>query len=178
MLLFTKLIVLMCVISISLIKHSGKKEHSINKLTNCNYCSNKNQNKIMKGYQSNIETITQENKNFRAVLYTGKHLQLVIMSLKPGEDIGEETHAHVDQFFRIEKGTGVSSINGVQHPIKSGDVIIVPAGAKHNVLNLSATDDLKLYTIYAPPNHEDKIKRSTKKVAIAIPEKFDGMTTE
>lgn len=132
----------------------------------------------MKGYQSNIETITQENKNFRAVLYTGEHLQLVIMSLKPGEDIGEETHAHVDQFFRIEKGTGVSSINGIQHPIKSGDVIIVPAGAKHNIINSNSTADLKLYTIYAPPNHEDKIIRTTKKKAIEIPEEFDGKTSE
>ncbi len=132
----------------------------------------------MNGYHENLKEVILENTNFRTVLYTARHLQLVAMSLKPGEDIGEETHTHVDQFFRIEKGTGVSSINGVQHPIKSGDVIIIPAGAKHNVLNLSKTDDLKLYTIYAPPNHEDNIKRSTKKVAIAIPKKFDGMTTE
>jgi mannose-6-phosphate isomerase-like protein (cupin superfamily) len=132
----------------------------------------------MKGYQSNIETITEENKNFRAVLYTSEHLQLVIMSLKPEENIGEESHTKVDQFFRIEKGTGVCSINGVQHPIKSGDVIIVPAGAKHNISNLSKTEDLKLYTIYAPPNHEDKIKRSTKKEALEIPEKFEGKVNE
>jgi len=132
----------------------------------------------MKGFKSNIEKDTLENTNFRKVLYTGKHLQLVLMSLKAGEDIGEETHQNVDQFFRFESGTGKCIIDGNEYKVKDGDVIIVPAGAKHNIINTDSTAELKIYTIYSPPNHEDGIIRATKEEAEKIPEKFNGKTTE
>lgn len=132
----------------------------------------------MKGFKSNIEKDTLENTNFRKVLYTGKHLQLVLMSLKVGEDIGEEIHQTIDQFFRFESGTGKCIIDGNEYKVKDGDVIIVPAGAKHNVINTDNTTELKMYTIYSPPNHEDGIIRATKEDAEKIPEKFDGKTTE
>lgn len=119
-----------------------------------------------------------ENTNFRKVLYTGKHLQLVLMSLKAGEDIGEETHQNVDQFFRFESGIGKCIIDGNEYKVKDGDVIIVPAGAKHNIINTDSTAELKIYTIYSPPNHEDGIIRVTKEEAEKIPEKFNGKTTE
>jgi mannose-6-phosphate isomerase-like protein (cupin superfamily) len=134
--------------------------------------------KNMKGYEANIEVITLQNKNFRQVLYTGKNMQLVVMSLKPGEEIGEETHTAVDQFFRVENGMGQCIINDHVRQIIIGDAIIVPAGAKHNIINTDDKLDLKLYTIYAPPNHEDKIIRKTKKDADEIAEKYDGKTTE
>jgi mannose-6-phosphate isomerase-like protein (cupin superfamily) len=106
------------------------------------------------GYIDNIEEKTLDNNNFRQVLFTGKNMQLVVMSLKPGEDIGEEVHEHVDQFFRIEQGEAKVIIDGQEDVLKEGMVAIVPAGAKHNVINASNVD-LKLYTIYAPPNHPD-----------------------
>ena len=109
----------------------------------------------MTGYVDNIEKITLDNTNFRKVLFTGKHMQLVVMTLKPGEDIGEEVHETVDQFFRIDSGDGKVIIDGEESEIKDGSAVIVPAGAKHNVINTSDAKDLKLYTIYAPPNHPD-----------------------
>jgi mannose-6-phosphate isomerase-like protein (cupin superfamily) len=132
----------------------------------------------MKGYKSDIEKDTLENTNFREVVYTGKHLQLVLMSLKGGEDIGEETHEHIDQFFRFESGTGKSIIDGTEYLVKNGDVIIVPAGAKHNIINTDNTTELKMYTIYAPPNHKYDTVRTTKEDAEKQEEEFDGETTE
>ena len=133
---------------------------------------------ITKGFKSNIESDTLNNPNFRKVLYTGKHSQLVLMSLRPGEEIGEEVHDTVDQFFRFEHGEGVVSIDKVQQKVKDGDAVIVPSGAWHNVTNSSKTTDLKLYTIYSPPEHVDKTLRKTKAEALAKPEEFDGKTTE
>ncbi len=107
----------------------------------------------MKGFKSNIEKDTLSNSNFRRVLYTGKYSQLVLMNLKPGEEIGEEVHKTVDQFFRFEKGAGTVIIDGVKQKIADGDAVIVPAGARHNVVNTSKTLQLKLYTVYSPPEH-------------------------
>ena len=132
----------------------------------------------MKGYVDNIEKLTLENENFRKVLYTGKHSQLVLMSLKPNEDIGLEVHPNVDQFFRIEKGQGKVVIDGIEHEISDGVAVIVPAGSEHNVINTSATESLKLYTIYSPANHKDGTIHETKEIAMANEEEFDGITTE
>lgn len=132
----------------------------------------------MKGFNSNIEKDSSANKNFRKVLYSGRHSQLVLMSLKPKEDIGMEVHQDNDQFFRIEKGQGKCIIDGNEYAIKDGSAIVVPAGAQHNVINLSATDDLKLYTIYSPAHHKDGIVRATKQEAMAKEAEFDGITTE
>lgn len=132
----------------------------------------------MKGFKSNIEKDTLKNKNFRDVIYTGKYLQLVLMSLKVGEDIGEEIHKNNDQFFRFEGGTGKCIIDGKEYDVKDGDAIVVPAGAKHNVINVDSKKALKMYTIYALPHHEDGIVRATKKDAETMPEHFDGRTTE
>ena len=132
----------------------------------------------MKGFKSNIEKEALGNNDFRRVLYTGKYSQLVLMNLKPGEEIGEEVHKTVDQFFRFEKGTGTVTIDGVKHKVADGDAVIVPAGAKHNVINTSKTIKLKLYTIYSPPEHIDGTVRKTKEEALATPEEFDGKTTE
>ena len=132
----------------------------------------------MKGFKSNIEKDTLSNSNFRRVLYTGKYSQLVLMSLRPREEIGEEVHKTVDQFFRFEKGEGIVSIDGVKQKVTDGDAVIVPAGASHNVINTSNTADLKLYTIYSPPEHQDGTLRKTKADALAKPEEFDGKTTE
>lgn len=132
----------------------------------------------MKGFKSNIEKDTLGNSNFRRVLYTGKHSQLVLMNLKPGEEIGEEVHGTIDQFFRFEKGEGIVSIDGVKHEVADGDAVIVPAGARHNVMNISKTTELKLYTIYSPPEHQDGTIRKSKADALAKPEEFDGKTTE
>ena len=131
----------------------------------------------MKGFVDDIEDLTESNKDFRRVLYTGKHLQLVLMTLQPGEEIGEEVHADHDQFFRVEKGKGEVWINGVRSKIKSDDAIIVPAGAKHNVIN-TGEKSLKLYTIYGPPDHKDGVVHKTKADAEASEEHFDGTTTE
>jgi len=132
----------------------------------------------VKGYVVAIEKETVKNTDFRRVLYTGKHSQLVLMSIKPGEEIGEETHKDVDQFFRFEEGEGKVTIDGVEHRVKDGTGVIVPAGARHNVINTSKTSNLKLYTIYSPPEHQDGVVRHTKKEAMASEEHFDGRTTE
>ena len=131
----------------------------------------------MKGFKSNIEKDTLKNKNFRKVLYTGKHLQLVLMSLKVGEDIGAEIHPDNDQFFRFESGLGKCVIDGNDYKVKEGDVIVVPAGAKHNVINVG-DNELKMYTLYGPPNHQDGTIRNTKEDAEKMDEKFDGKTSE
>jgi len=131
----------------------------------------------MKRYLDNIEERTEENRDFRRVLYTGKNLQLVLMALQPGEDIGEEVHDDHDQFFRIETGTGEVLIDDTTRPIKGDDGIIVPAGARHNVINTGA-DVLTLYTIYGPPEHRDGVVHKTKAEAEADDEHFDGTTTE
>jgi mannose-6-phosphate isomerase-like protein (cupin superfamily) len=132
----------------------------------------------MKGFNSNIEKDTLGNKNFRKVLYTGKHLQLVLMTLKAGEDIGAEIHPDNDQFFRFESGTGKGVIDGNEYKVNEGDVILVPAGAKHNVINVDLKTELKMYTIYGPPNHQDGTIRTTKEDAERKSEKFDGKTSE
>ena len=132
----------------------------------------------MKGFNSNIEKDTLENDNFRKVLYTGKNSQLVLMSLKPGEDIGSETHYDNDQFFRFEKGKGKCIIDGNEYAVGDGTAIVVPAGAEHNLMNVSDSEDLKLYTIYSPAHHKDGIVRATKKEAAANEAEFDGKTTE
>ncbi len=132
----------------------------------------------MKGYKTNIEQNTIENENFRKVLYTSKYLQLVLMSLQVGEDIGEEVHTEIDQFFRFESGNGKCIIDGNDYNVTDGDVIIVPAGAKHNIINTDDKVALKIYTIYAPPNHKDGLIRSTKKEADDNGQEFDGKTTE
>ena len=132
----------------------------------------------MKGFNANIEKSTLENQNFRHVLYTGKHSQLVLMSLKPNEEIGLEVHLENDQFFRIEKGQGKCIIDGNEYVIGDGVAIVVPAGAEHNVINTSSREDLKLYTIYSPAHHKDGIVRPTKAEAQANEAAFDGVTTE
>jgi mannose-6-phosphate isomerase-like protein (cupin superfamily) len=132
----------------------------------------------MKGCIVNLEKETKKNTDFRRVLYTGKYSQLVLMSLRPLEEIGEETHDDVDQFFRFEEGKGKVTIDGVEHLVKDGNAVIVPAGAKHNVMNTSKKNKLKLYTVYSPPEHQDGIVRHSKKLAMAGKEHFDGKTTE
>jgi mannose-6-phosphate isomerase-like protein (cupin superfamily) len=132
----------------------------------------------MKGFKSNIEKDTLENKNFRKVLYTGKRLQLVLMSLKAGQEIGEETHQDADQFFRVEKGKGKCLVDGNEYILHDGDVLLVPAGARHNVINTDNKEDLKLYTLYGPPQHKDGLVCSTKEEAEKKEEHFDGKTTE
>ncbi len=132
----------------------------------------------MKGYKNNIEKLTEENTDFRHVLYTGVHSQLVLMSLLPKEEIGTETHYDNDQFFRFEKGEGKVIIDGTEYTVSGGDAVIVPAGAKHNVINTSATEALKLYTIYSPSHHKDGVVRATKSEAEASAPEFDGLTTE
>ena len=131
----------------------------------------------MKGYVADIEELTLGNSDFRRVLYTGKYLQLVLMTLQPGEEIGEETHEDHDQFFRIEAGRGEVRIDRVPTSIKDDDVVIVPAGALHNVVN-TGSEPLKLYTLYGPPEHRDGVVRATKAAAEASEEHFDGKTTE
>lgn len=131
----------------------------------------------MKGFVNDIEDLTEENTDFRRVLYTGKQMQLVLMSLQPGEEIGEETHRDRDQFFRVEKGKGEAWIDGARSKIKSDMAVIVPAGARHNIKN-TGEKPLKLYTLYAPPEHADGIVRATKADAEAAEEHFDGKTTE
>jgi len=133
---------------------------------------------MKKGFVGNLEIETKKNTDFRRVLYTGKNSQLVLMCLKPGEEIGEEVHEDRDQFFRFESGEGAVVIDGVKSVVKDGSGVIVPAGARHNVMNTSATQDLRLYTIYSPPEHQDKVVRHTKAEAMASEEEFDGKTTE
>jgi len=132
----------------------------------------------MKGYTTNIEKDTLENNNFRKVLYTGKHSQLVLMSLAPKEEIGMEVHEENDQFFRFEKGQGKCVIDGNEYELKDGVAVVVPAGAEHNIINTSTTEELKLYTIYSPAHHKDGIMRATKVEAEDNEAEFDGVTTE
>ena len=132
----------------------------------------------MKGFTTNIEKDTLENGNFRKVLYTGKHSQLVLMSLKPNEEIGMEVHEENDQFFRFEKGEGKCIIDGNEYALSDGVAVVVPAGAEHNIINTSSTEELKLYTIYSPAHHKDGVVRATKAEAEADGPEFDGVTTE
>lgn len=132
----------------------------------------------MKGYVENIEKISLANENFRKVLYTAAHSQLVVMSLKPGEEIGAEVH-HLDQFIRCEAGQGKAVLDGVAHDISDGFAILVPAETNHNIINTSSDKPLKLYTVYAPPNHRDGVLHATKADAVADEaEHFEGKTTE
>ena len=131
----------------------------------------------MKGYVTNIEKLSLENENFRKVIYTDKNSQLVLMSLLAGEDIGEEVH-DVDQFLRVEQGTGKTILNDISHDLSDGSVVIVPAGVKHNVINTGSTS-MKLYTLYMPPHHKDGTVHATKAIAEAdTTDEFDGKTTE
>jgi mannose-6-phosphate isomerase-like protein (cupin superfamily) len=132
----------------------------------------------MKGYEANIEELTLANNDFRRVLYTGRYSQLVLMSLRPSEEIGVETHDDVDQFFRFEQGSGTVVIDGLERSVGDGDAAIVPAGAEHNVINASSSEPLKLYTIYSPPEHRDGVVRATKEEAESDEEHFDGVTSE
>jgi len=131
----------------------------------------------MKGYIANIEQLTLENENFRKVLYTAKNSQLVLMSLKPGEEIGAEVH-HLDQFIRCEAGDGKAILDDVEHDIKDGFAVVVPAGTKHNIINTSDSKAMKLYTVYSPPNHRDGVIHETKAQAETDEEQFDGKTSE
>ena len=130
----------------------------------------------MEGYVRNIEKAARQNRTFRTVLYTAKNCQLVVMSLKPGEDIGAEVHK-LDQFFRVEEGEGNAVLDGVEHRIKPGFAILVPAGTRHNIIN-GPSGSMKLYTLYAPPNHRDGVVHATKTDAEADKEHFEGTTTE
>ncbi len=131
----------------------------------------------MKGYVTNIEKDSLENDNFRKVLYTAKNSQLVVMSIKLGEDIGEEVH-ELDQFIRCEAGEGKAVLDDVEHEISDGYAVIIPAGTKHNIINTSSDKLLKLYTIYSPPEHRDGVLHQTKEQAMADDEHFNGKTTE
>ena len=133
---------------------------------------------LKKGFVADIEEETRKNSDFRRVLYTGKYSQLVLMCLRPKEEIGEETHDDVDQFFRFEEGEGSVVIDGVRTVVKDGSGVIVPSGAKHNVVNTSVTKALRLYTIYSPPEHQDRVVRRTKQEAVAREEHYDGKPTE
>jgi mannose-6-phosphate isomerase-like protein (cupin superfamily) len=131
---------------------------------------------LMKGFVQDIESLAGKNEDFRRVVYTAKNCQLVLMSLKPREEIGAEAHK-LDQFFRVEKGTGEAVLDGVRTAIREGFAVLVPAGTKHNIIN-SGGFPLKLYTLYAPPNHRDGIVHHTRADAEADNEHFDGKTTE
>ena len=128
----------------------------------------------MKGYITNIEQATKENTDYRRVLYTAKHSQLVLMNVRPGEEIGEEVH-EVDQFIRFETGAARVTLDGVAHEAKADDAVVIPAGTRHNVVN-TGSEDLKLYTVYSPPEHKDGTVEATK--ADEHEEHFDGKTTE
>lgn len=130
----------------------------------------------MKGYVQNIETIATSNDDFRRVLHTARNCQLVVMALKPKEEIGAEVH-QLDQFFRVEQGSGEAVLDGVRTAIQAGFAVVVPAGARHNIIN-TGTEPLKLYTIYAPPNHRDGVVHRTRADAEADTEHFDGKTSE
>lgn len=132
----------------------------------------------MKGYVTNIEEATLENEDFRRVLYTAARSQLVVMSIPAGSDIGEEVHNDVDQFIRIEEGEGKSILDGVECPLSEGSVVVIPAGIRHNILNTSGSDALKLYTLYSPPHHEDGTVHATKEDALKDDEHYSGETTD
>jgi len=130
----------------------------------------------MRGFVTNIEKASLENEYFRHVLYTDTNVQLVVMTLQPGEEIGAEVH-QLDQFLRIEQGTGTALLDGVEHALEDGSVVVVPAGTEHNIINTSAAAPLKLYTLYAPPHHKDGVIHKTKADAEADTEDhFDGTT--
>ena len=131
----------------------------------------------MKGFVDDIERLTEENDNFRRVLYTGHHVQLVLMALKPGEEIGEEVHEDRDQFFRVEAGEGEIVIDGARHRLAADFAAVVPAGARHNVRNVGA-GPLKLYTLYGPPEHRRDVVHRTRPDAESEHEHFDGKTSE
>src|SRR5688572_30034177 len=131
----------------------------------------------MRGFVGDIETQTTQNRDFRRVLYTGSQMQLVLMAIEPGGEIGEEVHEDIDQFFRVEQGTGEVLIDGRRSPVTDGTAIVVPSGAKHNVKN-TGDSPLLLYTLYAPPHHEDGTVQHTKAEADASEEHFTGQTTE
>lgn len=131
----------------------------------------------MKGHITNIEKETLENENFRKVIYTSKHSQLVLMSLLPGEEIGLETHADTDQFLRIESGTGKAILNGIETDISDGSSVTVPEGVEHNIIN-TGTELMKIYTIYSPAHHKDKTIHVTKADAEASSEHFDGVLSD
>ena len=131
----------------------------------------------MKGFIVNIEQETLNNKNFRKVLYTALNSQLVVMSIAPKEEIGEEVH-DLDQFIRVEEGKGKAVLNDEEQEIMDGSAIVIPSGTKHNIINTSDSEDLKLYTIYSPPNHKDGTIHISKKDAMEIEEHYDGVTTE
>ena len=133
---------------------------------------------MLHGYHVNLEEITQNNTDFRRVLYTGKGSQLVLMCLPPSAEIGVETHPETDQFFRFESGKGRVTINGVEYEVGDGDSVVVPMGAVHNVVNLSPSESLKFYTIYSPAHHEDGTVHKTKEEADRAEEEFDGKTSE
>jgi mannose-6-phosphate isomerase-like protein (cupin superfamily) len=133
---------------------------------------------VKKGFVGDIEKDTMKNNDFRRVIYTGKFSQLVLMCLRPGEEIGSEVHDAVDQFFRFEEGEGKVVIDDIEHKVHGGMAVVVPSGAKHNVVNTSKKDNLRLYTIYSPPEHQDKVVRHTKAQALAEPEEYDGKPTE
>ncbi|QDU28060.1 Cupin domain protein [Anatilimnocola aggregata] len=130
----------------------------------------------MRGFIQDIEELTVKNENFRQVLYTAKNCQLVLMALKPKEEIGAEVHT-LDQFFRVEEGTGEAVLDGVRTPIRAGFAVVVPAGANHNIIN-TGKDPMKLYTLYSPPNHRDGVVHHTRAEAEADNEHFDGKTSE
>jgi mannose-6-phosphate isomerase-like protein (cupin superfamily) len=132
----------------------------------------------MKGFVTNIKAVILENKDFRRVLYTAERSQLVVMSIPAGTDIGEEVHEDVDQFIRIEEGEGQSVLDGVERELTDGSVVIIPAGVRHNIINTSKNDPLKLYTLYSPPHHEDAIVHKTKADALKDDEHFEGGTTD
>lgn len=132
---------------------------------------------MKKGFTGNIERLTEDNDDFRRVLYTGHHIQLVVMALRPGDEIGEEVHDDGDQFFRVEAGQAEVTIDGAAHTIGPDEVAIVPAGARHNVRNVGG-GPLKLYTIYGPPEHRDGVVHPTKAEADASHEHFDGKASE
>ena len=131
----------------------------------------------MKGYIINIEKESENNENFRQVLYTAKNSQLVIMSLKPQEEIGEEVH-NLDQFIRVEKGEGNADLDASEHTLEDGSAVVIPAGTTHNIINTSAVQSMKIYTIYSPPNHRDGVVHPTKADALTDEEHFDEKTTE
>ena len=131
----------------------------------------------MRGFVDDIEKLTEDNTDFRRVLYTAKNMQLVLMALQPGDEIGEEVHDDGDQFFRVEEGQGEVSIDGVVSTVTAHMAVIVPAGARHNVIN-TGDKPLKLYTLYSPPEHMDGVVHPTKRDADADHEHFDGKTSE
>lgn len=137
-----------------------------------------NQRSGMKGFKDNIRKLVEENNDFRRVIYTAPHSQIVLMSLRPTEEIGMEVHEKNDQFFQFVSGEGKLTIDGTDYSIEDCDGALVPAGTSHNVINTSETAELKLYTMYAPPHHKNGIVRATKEEAEDSALEFDGQTTE